>query len=145
MPLNLNKASEYDKQAFYIFHQLLLLHALIQKVLSEGSNSDKIFWEERGSKNHQKQAIIWPASKTPLKWHFTFRPIMAHIECWLGSFAIFQGMRTSIAKKPYIFLIFQRGGGGGGGGGSDLLSFPSGSAHVLWIGPDKQIVLSAKM
>ena len=28
----------------------------------------------------------------------------------------FQGIRTRIAEKPYIFLIFQRGGGGGGGG-----------------------------
>ena len=25
---------------------------------------------------------------------------------------IFQGIRTSIAKKPYIFVIFQEGGGG---------------------------------
>ena len=28
-------------------------------------------------------------------------------ECWLGSFVIFQGIQTSIAKKPYIFVIFQ--------------------------------------
>ena len=28
-------------------------------------------------------------------------------ECWLGSFVIFQGIRTSIAKKPYIFVINQ--------------------------------------
>ena len=34
-----------------------------------------------------------------------------NIECWLGSFVIFQGIRASIAKKPYIFVIF--GGGGG--------------------------------
>ena len=33
------------------------------------------------------------------------------IECWLGSFVIFQGIRTSIAKIPYIFVIFQGGGG----------------------------------
>ena len=26
---------------------------------------------------------------------------------------IFQGIRTSIAKKPYIFVIFRGGGGGG--------------------------------
>ena len=29
-------------------------------------------------------------------------------ECWLGSFVIFQGIPTSSAKKPYIFVIFQR-------------------------------------
>ena len=30
-----------------------------------------------------------------------------NIECWLGSFVIFQGIRASIAEKPYIFVIFQ--------------------------------------
>ena len=37
-----------------------------------------------------------PASETPLT-------------CLLGSFVIFQGMRASIAKKSYIFVIFQGG------------------------------------
>ena len=32
--------------------------------------------------------------------------------------AIFQGIRTCIARKHYIYVIFQ--GGGGGGGGPDL-------------------------
>ena len=31
---------------------------------------------------------------------------------------IFQGTRTRIAEKPYIFVIFRGGGGGGGGGGA---------------------------
>ena len=30
-----------------------------------------------------------------------------HLVAWLGSFVIFQGIRTSSAKKPYIFAIFQ--------------------------------------
>ena len=30
----------------------------------------------------------------------------ANIECELGSFVIFQGIRTIIAKKPYIFCDF---------------------------------------
>ena len=34
----------------------------------------------------------------------------------------FKGIRTSIAKKPYIFVIFQ------GGGGAEVQT-PSGSAH----------------
>ena len=38
----------------------------------------------------------------------------------IGSFVIFQGILTSIAKKPYNFVIFQ--------GGPDPLP-PSGSAH----------------
>ena len=34
-------------------------------------------------------------------------------ECWLGSSVIFQGIPTCIARKPYIFVIFQGGGGSG--------------------------------
>ena len=41
---------------------------------------------------------------------------MSNIECWLGGFVIFQGSKTSIAKKTFIFR------GGGGGGGEDPLS-----------------------
>ena len=40
----------------------------------------------------------------PFKGRFAGGPMMANIECWLGSFVIFQGIRTSIAKKPYIFF-----------------------------------------
>ena len=29
------------------------------------------------------------------------------VACWLGSFVIFQEIRTSIAKKPFSFVIFQ--------------------------------------
>ena len=43
---------------------------------------------------------------------------LAGRRCWLGSFVIFQGLRTCIAKEPYSFVIFQGGGGGGGGYGS---------------------------
>ena len=32
-----------------------------------------------------------------------------NIECWLSSFVIFQGTQTSIAKKPYIFVMLQWG------------------------------------
>ena len=38
---------------------------------------------------------------------------------------IFQGIRTSIAKKPYIFVIFH------GGGGMEPPVLPSGSAHDM--------------
>ena len=36
-----------------------------------------------------------------------------NIECWLGSFVIFQGIRTSITKKTYIFVVFFFRGVGG--------------------------------
>ena len=48
------------------------------------------------------------ASETPFKWRFGRRPIMVqHL-----IFMIYQGIRasTSIAKKPYSFVIFQGGG-----------------------------------
>ena len=45
-----------------------------------------------------------------------------NIECWLGSFVIFQGIRTSIAKKTYIFVIFR-------GTGPPAPPPPSVSAH----------------
>ena len=44
-------------------------------------------------------------------------------ECWLSSFVAIQGIRFSIAKKPYIFVIFQWGWSG-------HTVPPSGSAHV---------------
>ena len=44
--------------------------------------------------------------------------MVQNFKCWLGSFVNFQGIRTSIAKKPYCFVIFQMG------------PAPSGSAHV---------------
>ena len=56
-----------------------------------------------------------PTSETPLNAF-----LWANIECWLCSFVIFQGIETSIAKKP--FLLFFRGGGGGGGSGPLSLS-----------------------
>ena len=45
-----------------------------------------------------------PASDTPFQW--------SNIECWLGSIVVFKGIQTSIAKEPYIFVIFQGGGSG---------------------------------
>ena len=45
------------------------------------------------------------------------------IECWLGSLVIFQVIRTSIAKKPFILLFI-------GGGGVPTPCPPSGSAHI---------------
>ena len=54
-----------------------------------------------------------PASETPLKWRFAGVRMMPQHGCWLGSFVIFQGIWTSSAKKPYIFVIFQGGGGSG--------------------------------
>ena len=48
-----------------------------------------------------------------------------NIECWLGSFVVFQGILTSITKKPYIFVIFQEESG------PPVPPPPSGSPHAL--------------
>ena len=37
--------------------------------------------------------------------------MVSELECWLSSFKIFQGIRTSIAKNPYIFVFLGEGGG----------------------------------
>ena len=50
-------------------------------------------------------------------------PMMANIECWLSSLVIFQEIRTSIARKPYIFVILQ------GGRVWTPVPPPSGSTH----------------
>ena len=78
------------------------------------------FLWEQGSKNPGQVGNYWPASETLFKWRLACGRIMAHIECYLGSFVIFRGSRTSIIKKPYKFVIFQRGGG---------VRTPSGSVH----------------
>ena len=38
------------------------------------------------------------------------------MHCWLGNLVIFKGIRTSMAKEPNSFVIFQ--------GGRDLLDPP---------------------
>ena len=50
-----------------------------------------------------------PVSETQFKWRFSGVPMMAQ-HWWLGSFVVFQGIRTSIAKKPSILWFFRRWG-----------------------------------
>ena len=62
---------------------------------------------------HYKRVTIGSPGKCHLNGVSLASRWCPNIECWLGSFVIFQGMRTSIAQKPYIFVIFQGGGGSG--------------------------------
>ena len=75
-----------------------------------------------GSKYHYKRDIIGPPAKRQMACR-----CWPNIEFWLVSFVVLQGIRTNIAKKPYIFVIFQRGGGG-----PDPCP-PSGSANAISI------------
>ena len=65
-----------------------------------------------GSKYRYKLAIIGPPAKRHCKGVSLAGRWVPNIECWLGSFVIFQGIRTNIAKKLNIFVIFQGGGSG---------------------------------
>ena len=77
-----------------------------RKFCQRGPNSDKVFFGRERLQKHQKLAII----SLPAKRHwngvcqrnaivmaFRWQAIMAHIECWLGSFVIF---RTSRPPAP---------------------------------------------
>ena len=108
------KANFHTNGSFHLFNS----HAQIQKVLSEGIQR----WGEGGSKYNYKRAIM-ARQRNAIKWRFPGVPMMAQhwMLVWYSS-TIFQGIRTCIARKPYIFVIFQ------GGGGPDPLS-PLGFAH----------------
>ena len=65
----------------------------------------------RGSKYCYKWAIIGPPAKRDFNGVSLEGRWWPNIEYWLVSFVIFQGIRTSIAQKPYIFEIFSGGSG----------------------------------
>ena len=60
-----------------------------------------------------QMSIKWVIISPPEKWHLNGVSLAGrwwpNIECWLGSFVIFQGTRTSIVKKLYIVCVFFRG------------------------------------
>ena len=63
------------------------------------SNFFNVFsrWWERGSKYYLKGAIIDPLA---CRW-------WPNIDCWLGRFCVIQWIRTSIAKKLFIFCVLE--------------------------------------
>ena len=88
------------------------------------------------TKNHHRLT-----SETMFKWRFAGGPIMAiemafrwwpKFACWLGSFVIFQRIRTITYMEPYIFVIVQ------GVGVRTPVPF-YGSAHELYIYITKSI------
>ena len=98
---------------------LVICHARIQKVLSEGIQLWQLFLVMRGERFQisLKAGHHRPTSETNI------------IKCWFGSFVISQGVRTSFAMKSY-FCHFSGCGGGGGGGGLEPPVPPSKSTHV---------------
>ena len=105
------------------------IHTRIQKILSEGIQLWRRFffflYNEGWEKYHHKRAINGPPAKRHLNGVSLACWWWPNIERWLGSLVIFQGIWTRIAKKPYIFVIFQ------GGGGVRTPVPPSGSVHGI--------------
>ena len=87
-----------------IVWQRNLMHGS-RKFCERGSRFFFSWWGDRGSKYHYKWAIIGPPAKRHLNGvSLAGRWWPKH---WMH--VIFQWIRTSIAKKPYIFVIFQGG------------------------------------
>ena len=81
-----------------------------RKFCPRGCKFDNVFFLVHKGKKDSNTANKWDG------------PLSARQRNAIYSFVIFQGIRTSIATKPYIFVNFQ------GGGGPD--PYPSsGSAH----------------
>ena len=60
-----------------------------------------------GGIDDPNSAINGPPSGPPAKKRrFAGGQMMANIECWLGSFVIFQGDPDQYCKDPYIFFYF---------------------------------------
>ena len=93
------------EQVGYINVHTRKLHAVIQKVLSEGVQLQQrsFFDERRESKHHFKRAIIGPPEKRHLNGVSLVYRCWHNIEGWLGSFVIFQVSRPISLKNP-IFL-----------------------------------------
>ena len=80
-----------------------------RKFCQRDSNFDNVFLDERIS-----GAIIGPPAKRHLtddglqiacRWRTDDSPTLN-----AGSFVIYQGIKTCIARKPFIFVIFEEGG-----------------------------------
>ena len=102
-----------------IIHSLKLLDCLpvlsivymrgSRKFCQRGSKFDNFFFSWWGIED-PNTAVNGQSSarqRNAIAMAFRWRPD----DDWLGSFDFFQGIRTTIAKKPFIFVIFMGGGG----------------------------------
>ena len=90
---------------------------MLGSTLSVGSQFDNVFFclqfIRRGERIQitPKAGNHRPTSETPLNGVSLAGRWWLNIECWPGSFVIFQGFRTSTAKETFSFVIFREGGG----------------------------------
>ena len=102
-----------------------------RKFCHKGSSFYCKFFLVDGGKRIQIQLKVGHhrhASEKPFKWRFPCVPMMAQY-WWLGTIVFFQEIQINIAKKPYIFVIFQARGGGASGPPVPL----SESAHAFLV------------
>ena len=105
-----------------------------RKFCQMGSKFDNVFFSffvDEGvedPKVHYKWAIIGPLAKRNLDGVSLAGRWWPNIDCWLASFVIFQRIRTSIAIKPDIFVIFQ----GGSKPLSPPLALPMHRLAIMW-------------
>ena len=97
-------------------HWICIKHARIQKLLSERSNFDYVFFlldegidDPNATMNGPSSALQRNAIKMVYRWRADDGPTL---NAGSVAFVIFQEIRTSNAKKPYNFLIFRGRGSG---------------------------------
>ena len=76
-----------------------------RKFCQRGSNI--VFYKEKRIQIALKAGHHRPVSEMPFKWRFAGGPMGANHWMLAWQLCDFQGIWTSIAKKPYIFVIYQ--------------------------------------
>ena len=116
----------------YRFYCIALFHSQTQRhMIKSNIGTTAILYVMRGSRkfcqkdsNFDSVFFCWLEDQNTTMRRFGWR----NTECWLWGIVIFQGIWSSIAKKSYIFVIFQAVGVG------SRHPAPSGSTHVCAYG-----------
>ena len=90
----------YSRKKSPIFNMIFMRGS--RKQCQKGANSTLKFFFKL-----MKGVIIGPQAKRHLNGVSLASGQWPNIECWLCSFVDLQGIRSSIAKKPYRFVNFQ--------------------------------------
>ena len=108
--------NEYMTIMWQWTHSEPLLMCVSRLFCQRGSNSDNFFsfsfsWWGRDGQNTTTLKVDHhrPASKAPYKKRFVCVPMMAQLRMLAWQRCDFHGIRTRIAMKSYIFVIFSEG------------------------------------
>ena len=78
---------------------LWCVNAILNKDIHDKKNCSD---NRVGIKKYHERIQNWNGVSLACQW-------WPNIDCWMGSFVIFQGTRTSITMKPYHLVIFRGG------------------------------------